>query len=149
MESRIEKIKNHVKENKEVYISVGVSVLFAGITVLIVKRNSDCGIGSVIHGTAKGSPAVPGETSVNALEVNRGGLVLGDSYALNNVSFIFRNRQGPPSWVVRCMETNGIFTSQNSAAIAMDIQPSILSRHLNGLLEDANGYHFERVCLAA
>lgn len=42
-----------------------------------------------------------------------------------------------------------VFTSQNAAAEAMDITKSNISRHLNGLQEDAQGFHFERICLAA
>jgi hypothetical protein len=75
--------------------------------------------------------------------------VLGDGYALNNVSFISANRQGPPSWVVRCLENNMICTSQQAMAQAMDLSSSELSKHLNGVLDTVQGYHFERVCMAA
>lgn len=143
----VEKFKEHVKKYKEAYITAGVSL--AVITCLIVRSRSDFSISRGISVAAKRGPAVPEKTSVNALEVNRGGLVLGNIYALNNVSFISSNRQGPPSWVVRCLETGGIFASQNSAAIEMELSSSELSKHLNGVLDNVQGFRFERVCMAA
>lgn len=151
MKQQIVKMKIHVRKNKKVYIAVGATfvVTVAGITVIIMRSHSDSSIGRGISVTAKRGPAVPGETSVNALEVNRGGLVLGNSYALNNVSFISSNRSGPPSWVIRCLETGKIFSSQNSCANEMELTSSELSKHLNGIMENVNGYHFERICMAA
>ena len=113
------------------------------------NHHSNCNIGRTIGVAAKRAHGVPGKTSVNALEVNRGGLVLGNSYALNDVSFIFSNRQGPPSWVIRCKETGDIFSSQAKAALEMNIEASRISEHLNGVRDSVNGYHFERICLAA
>jgi len=142
-------VKKHVEDNKGFYIGLGIGAAIAGFTFLIMRRYSNCSISPAIGVTAKRAPGVPGKTSINALEVNRGGLVLGDSYALNNVSFISSNRQGPPSWVIRCLETGNIFTSQRAAALAMKLSESHLSEHLNGLKDHIDGYHFERICLAA
>lgn len=98
MNKKIEKIKLHLKENEEIYIGIGIGVtitVVAGITCVIMKKHySNCNIGRGIPVTAKDVPDVPELTSINMQEVNRGGLVLGDSYALNNVSFISSNRQG-------------------------------------------------------
>jgi hypothetical protein len=142
-------VKKHVEDNKGFYVGLGAGVALAGITFLIMRQCSNCSISRAIGVTAKRAPGVPGKASVNALEVNRGGLVLGNSYALNNVSFISSNRQGPPSWVVRCLETGNVFTSQRAAALAMKFSESHLSEHLNGLRDHIDGYHFERICLAA
>jgi hypothetical protein len=68
---------------------------------------------------------------------------------LNNISYISSNRPGPPSWVVRCLETGLIFTSQAKACVEMDITPSDMSKHLNGVQDTARGFHFERICMAA
>lgn len=126
------KITEHLRKHKWKYI-LGVSVIAsAGITTLIMRRcfipyieNSDC---------------IFAQNSVN---------ILGKNVVTNNVSYISSNRQGPPSWVVRCLETDQVFTSQNAAAKSMGISIKDLSQHLNGLHEHANGYHFERICMAA
>jgi hypothetical protein len=74
---------------------------------------------------------------------------MGDGAVMNNVSFISSNRQGSPSWVVRCIETDEVFTSQRKAALALDIPQSELSQHLSGRLDSAHGRTFERICMAA
>ncbi len=68
---------------------------------------------------------------------------------LNSVSFILSNRQGPPSWVVRCKETGDIFASQNSAANGMNLPANEISKHLNGVMDTVRGFTFERICMAA
>jgi hypothetical protein len=44
----------------------------------------------------------------------------------------YARKQGPPSYVIRCIETGEIFTSQAEACRQLGIDPSRLSRHLNG-----------------
>ena len=83
------------------------------------------------------------------VEAQRDSIVLGKNATLNQVSYFASERQGPPSWVVRCIETGNVFTSQRSAAFAMEISESNISRQLNGLKDQADGYHFERLCMAA
>jgi hypothetical protein len=129
---RYEKFKLHVKENKKVYIAFGGGVAFAGITCLIVRGVAPRPISSSVTGAA-------GSNVIGA----------GKKVVLRNVSFFAANRQGPPSWVVRCLETGDVFTSQRAAALALGIAETNLSKHLNGLLQHAQGYHFERICLAA
>jgi hypothetical protein len=84
-----------------------------------------------------------------AVTAKRGIAVLGKKVVMNNVSYISANRQGPPSWVVRCKETGEIFSSQHAASLMMNITASKLSKHLNGELPHAHGWHFERICMAA
>jgi hypothetical protein len=38
MNERVEKIKNHVREHKTIYISAGISVGIAGITTLVMRE---------------------------------------------------------------------------------------------------------------
>lgn len=132
MTKRTETIKTHFREHKEAYIVGGVCLSFATITALIMR---DIKSQHISHGS-----------SVTA---KRGISVLGKNVVMNNVSYISAHRQGPPSWVVRCLETDKIFTSQNSAAEAMDLSSSEISKHLNGLMDHVRGFHFERICLAA
>lgn len=125
------KFKNHLTKHKWKYI-LGGTIVVAGITMLITRHRL------VPH--IEYSSNVFAQDSIN---------VLGKNVVTNNVSFISSNRQGSPSWVVRCLETDQVFTSQNSAAKALNISASNLSQHLNGILEHADGLHFERICMAA
>jgi hypothetical protein len=129
MNKQVEKIKNHVREHKVVYISIGI----AGITTLIVR------------GVA--SQRIDRGISVVA---DRGISVIADrSVVTNNVSLISSRRQGAPSWVVRCKETGNIFASQREASEAMNLPASELSKHLNGVMDNVRGNTFERICMAA
>ena len=89
---------------------------------------------------------ISGGISVTA----QGGIsVLGKNVVMDNVSYISSNRKGSPSWVVRCIETDVIFTSQKAAAKAMELSQAEVSKHLNGMMDNVRGYHFERICMAA
>lgn len=129
MGQKIEKIKTHFRENKKTYL-VGIGV--AGITAIIMRGIASQSISRGISVTAE-----------------RGISVLGKKVVMENVSYISSNRQGPPSWVIRCKETNDIFTSQRSAASEMNLSDSEISKHLNGLMDNVRGFHFERICMAA
>jgi hypothetical protein len=129
-------IKNHFEKYKAAYIVGGVSLgIFgvAGITYLITR------------GVDPTQPISHG----NAVTAERGIAVLGKKVVMSNVSYISANRQGPPSWVVRCKETGEIFSSQNAAASAMGLFASEVSQQLLGRKDNAQGFHFERICLAA
>jgi hypothetical protein len=133
MGKRIKKVKVHLRENKAVYISAGITIVtIAGITWTIMRGANAQSISRDVIVTA-----------------GRDAIVTRKKIVLHGVSFISSDRQGPPSWVVRCKETGAIFTSQRAAALAMGITESNLSRYLNGLQDSAQGYTFERVCLAA
>jgi hypothetical protein len=129
IKSKLKKVRNHIEENRDVYILGGI---FAGITFLIVRNVASQPISSSVTGTA-GSSVTGTRNKV----------------VMNNVSYISANRQGPPSWVIRCKETGDVFTSQRIAASEMSISETNISKQLNGLQEDAQGYHFERICMAA
>jgi hypothetical protein len=51
--------------------------------------------------------------------------------------------------VVRCIETDEVFTSQKKAALTMNIPQTELSQHLRGLRDTVHGRTFERICMAA
>lgn len=129
---RIEIVQHHFKEHKKFYIGVGAGIALAGITAPIVRGVFHLPISRGISVTADRSIAVVGKKVV-----------------MNNVSCISANRQGPPSWVVRCKETGAIFTSQRSAAMEMGLHQDELSSHLNGRRDHVRGNHFERICMAA
>jgi hypothetical protein len=123
--------KEHFEKHKAKY-AFGGGVIFAGITCYIVRDVISQPISRGIAVTAEGGIAV-----------------LGKRVVMDNVSYISAERQGPPSWVVRCKETGDIFTSQSAAAREMNVSASELSKHLNGVRDHVDTYHFERICLAA
>lgn len=127
-------LKKHYKKYRTVYIICGTAIVSAGITYLIMRDEH-----------IRRTIGVPAQSTIGVLGEN----VKIKNSTLNTVSYIYADRQGPPSWVVRCLETGAIFTSQKSAALEMNIPADHLSNHLNGTRDHVNGYHFERICLAA
>lgn len=129
---KLDQTKTHVKKHQVAY-SFGAGVVVAGFTCIIMRDvRSFESIGRGIAVTAE-----------------RGIAVLGKKVEMNNVSYFYSNRQGPPSWVVRCLETNDIFSSQSAASKYLGLTASELSQHLNGRKDHVLGYHFERICMAA
>lgn len=122
----VNRFKAHVGRHKTAYI-VGSLVVVAGVTYLVTRKLSS--------GTAN--------DNVNVRAFN----FLSNHPSI--VTVIENGRQGPPSWVVRCLETGEIFTSQRMAALLNGINQSDLSQHLNGLHENVKGLHFDRICIAA
>lgn len=136
MNSRVEQAKQHFKDHKTTYV-VGVSCLVAGGVAVFTWY--------MVRGVA--SQRIDRGISVVA---DRGISVIADrSVVTNNVSLISSRRQGAPSWVVRCVETGDIFSSQREAADVMHLPASEISKHLNGTLDHVRGNTFERICLAA
>jgi hypothetical protein len=119
-------IKKHLQDNKEVYIAGATGLLIGGIAIVLCKRY----------------PLALENSSISVKPI-------AFLARQNVVTVIEANRQGSPSWVVRCKETGQIFMSQKSAAEAMGLPASDISRHLNGVLDHARGYTFERICMAA
>ena len=150
-----EKTKKHIKKYKTTYSCITTGVAVATFTCIIMRgRHAENPMGSdrldgesVRSFRDKMSKHIGRGTSVTA---ERGISVLADrSVVTNNVSYISSRRQGGPSWVIRCIETGKIFTSQLNAANEMNLSSSEISKHLNGIMNDVRGYHFERICIAA
>lgn len=125
-------VKKHVVEHKVIYSCAATGVVVATFTYIIMRGIAKPSISRDVIVTT--GPSVTGTR-------NR--------VVINNVSYISANRQGPPSWIIRCKETGDIFTSQHAAALALGITETNISKHLNGLQEHAQGYTFERLCMAA
>jgi hypothetical protein len=126
-------IKTHVMKYKIQYSCGVAGIVSAGITYVIMRGVASQHIGRGISVTAERGIAVLADRSV----------------VTNNVSYISSRRQGPPSWVIRCIETGKIFTSQLAAANEMELPASEVSKHLNGMMDHVRGYTFERICMAA
>jgi len=125
-------IKKQFEKHKLAYSCVATGVVVAGITAIIMRSIASQHISRAIGVTAQRTIGV-----------------LGKNVVISNVSYISANRQGPPSWVVRCKETGNIFASQAKAAIEMGLSKEHISNHLNGTRDNVNGYTFERICMAA
>jgi hypothetical protein len=112
-------IKGHVRKNQTTYVVVAAGVVVVTVTFLVTRR-------------------VYAPTFLRKVVIKDSVIVI-QTYA---------RRQGPPSYVVECVETGAKFVSQHHAAHAMKIDPSTLSRHLNGFTENCGGYHFVRLAMA-
>ena len=121
-----------------------VGTLTAGITWAIMRRgylnaqwgfNADAQWGSSSHVKAKSSPL---------LFANHSSL----SDVGNTTVNIYQGIKGHPGFITRCIDTGEVFSSQKKAADAFGIPEGVLSGHLNGKFDEANGLHFERVFAA-
>jgi hypothetical protein len=129
----IKSLKEHFQKHKRRYLEAAGALGVAGFTCLIMRGVASQHIGCGI--------------SVSA---DRGISVIADrSVVRDNIFLISSRRQGAPSWVVRCLETGGIFPSQLSVAKEMGLSSSEISKHLNGVMDDVRGFHFERIAMAA
>ena len=120
-----DKVKAHVGRHKVAY-TAGTVVVVAGVSFYI--------------GVRLGSARISLDNSATLVGINS---------KLNHTVNVLVERPGPPSWMIRCIETGEEFLSQRSAAFAHGISPVDLSSHLNGYLENVNGKHYVRTGLAA
>jgi hypothetical protein len=112
MNERIEKIKQHFKDNKVVYIvGVGCTTLGAVSTLAIVS-----------------SPLVS----------NR--LIQVLTYKSNQTLEVFIEALGDPGNIIQDTTTGIIYASQNQAAKELGVLPSRISEHLQGKLPNVKGH---------
>lgn len=119
--SKIEKIKNHLKEHKREYL-IGGSCLVGGVLIgAMVKRP--------IYIQANPNIAVNPAITVNPV-VN-----------VNNTMGGYQQK------LVKCLETGQIFESVKAAAEQAGVDSPNMSKHLNGRSGSVNGKHYEIVGL--
>jgi len=107
VESKLDKVKDAVKRNWKPF---AVGVVFTGVTFVVTRRI-----------TLRYFPT-------NAMRINSK-MIFRDSTLYFNT---WARKQGPPSYVIRCVETGQIFTSQAEACRELGINPRSMSYHLNG-----------------
>lgn len=130
------KIKEHFKKHKVAYaFAAGVAV--AGITCAIMRGRYE----ALADGGAYGPKTI--ETSVTMRPLSF------LSKQDNVVNVVARTGRGHPGYLIRCLDTNEYFSSQREAASVFGISETLLSKHLSGKLENAEGYNFERLSFAA
>ncbi len=119
MHKRIEKIRDHVSENKDRYI-VGVCCTVVGGSVMFVVGRSDTGA----------------EIAQKIIQIGF------KNESTNNVVINLVERS-TPSKPVHLVGTNLYFNSLSEAARKTGHHLSQLSKHINGHLPDLNGDVFE------
>lgn len=127
MHPRLDKIKQHVKDNKVTYI-VGVSCVAAGAAV-----------GGVIVYLKLNGVSV--DSSVDVSQV----IAYKSPVTVNNTTIVELVRRGHPGFRVRNVETGEEFASIKRAAEMFGISATTLRRHLAGLVESVDGLKFENL----
>lgn len=140
-------IKEHFEKYKVYYVGAACLVVGVGLAYFTLPIMKKLFISPEMLGTASPEMLGTGEKTVSSFNANV--RFIGDNNHINLQQVISANRQGAPSWVVRCLESGEVYPSQRAAAIANGIAESDLSRHLNGLRDLAENLHFERICMAA
>lgn len=134
----IEKIKAHIKEHKEKYITVGVTVVIsAGITYIIMRRpravldyvGADC----------------PDTESTGLLSFISNKFIIGSRIENQIVTVVEREGRGHPGYRVRDLDTLVEYETQGLYASEINCSPMTVSKHLRGIYPDACGHHAERI----
>lgn len=122
--SNVDQIKKHFKKNKVVYISTacGVGVgLVAGVLISknVVNKTTVAEMKNVVAWK-------PTQITKQVIEVTIEAL-------------------GDPGNVVQDTTTGIIYASQNQAAKALGVSPSMVSQHLSGKFKHVNGHTFTKL----
>lgn len=116
---KFDKVKKHLKSNKQVYVGVVAGAIIGAVTVVVLNRTE----AFVITDSLKLQVLSP---------------------TTNNITTVLE-RRGHPGNIIKCKETGEIFGSQERAADVMGINASNLSRHLRGDMAHVKGYTFENL----
>lgn len=125
MSKKIDKVKKHFSDNKQLYLGIGIgAVVTAAVAYLIIQ----------------------GKDSVDVTAIQKGYTITGDvSNTINQIIEVGISRPGPKSFVIQCLESQKTWPSMRSAAEDLGVNPGKLSSHLNGKFPDVNGLHFEKL----
>lgn len=118
MKQQITKMKNHVRENKKIYIAVGIGIV----------------VGTVGAVALKDSP-----TMVSIKEI-----MTFKWHSPTTVQIIIP-ALGDPGNVVQCIETGTFYASQGQVARDFGVSATNVGNHLHGKIEDIEGFHFKVV----
>jgi hypothetical protein len=119
--TKLDKFKKHLKDNRAVYIALGVGVAIGTVATLVIFKRD-----AIV-------------------------ITINDSFNITNratkTNTVVTNltRQGHPGFKVRCNETGVVFPSIHNAAKSMDMNPSQLSQHLQGKLPHVKDKTFTKL----
>lgn len=130
--TRWERFKSHVERNKQLYILTGVGALLGiagGYTLAKIGEDS----GDVFE--------IDLDAGQDAIAT-----VYGDvDNSENHIHNTTHNYGGYQSKIVKNLDTGEIFESQKAAVESVGADQQMMSRHLDGLYPDLNGFMFERI----
>lgn len=130
-------IKAHVREHKDRYLIGGFSlVVGAGFTALIMRDRH-----AVVGNAASDGPDVATVRSFNFNFLSR------QIESGNVTTVITREGRGHPGYITRWVEEGIDYETQGLAASEQGVDPTVMSRHIRGILPDVNGQHFERIAV--
>lgn len=116
---KIEKIKQHFKDNAKLYIGIGIG---AGVTII--------GAAAYVLLSEKGAKLV-GVRPVQVL-----------TYKSNQVIDIHIEALGDPGNIIQDLTTGTVYASQNQAARELGVDHRRISKHLQGLTDNVDGHKF-------
>ena len=125
--SKIESIKNHVRENKKVYV-IGGTVAAVGVAA---------GVGYIlgVHTTPKNvETLVAPSNTINGL-----------AWKPTQTIEVVVEALGDPGNIVQDLTTGTIYASQGQAAKELGLHPARVSEQIRGLKEHVNGHKFVKL----
>lgn len=121
MGTRIDKVKQHLKDNRNVYIALGAGMLIGGTVVYFVALRNVSQSVTTLQGIAYKSPVT------------------------NNVIQQALPRAGHAGKVFMDQETGEIFMSARKLADSLKVSPQAVRRYLSGDLDALAGRQFNLI----
>lgn len=131
VKAKLKKAKEHIVENREVYIS-GIVCFTVGVAV------------SQFISTTTNTPQVVGGSASNDNDVQVGGDV-NAPITINQNATVVNNFGGRLCKIVKCVDTGEIFETAKAAAKSAGVDPVTMSKHLNGKRDHLFGMTYEVV----
>lgn len=122
-------VKDHVERHKTAYIIGGV-VVIVGAVYIVTRRRYDVRFNY--------APSITEMSNKIKLTGNWKPEIHANLVKINV------NDTGRPGYLVYSVDFDKYFPTQTKTAETFGISNSTLSRHLNGHIPDAKGFHFER-----
>lgn len=125
MTKNLEKVKVHFRDNKKLYIGLGIGFVVGAAGAYILNHTDD---------------------GVQMIE-GRGNNVSLQNIIAKNVTVVTTYLEDRTNYAIpiRCKETGEVFGSINRAADLLDLNAGNISRHLKGDAPHVENLHFEKV----
>lgn len=118
--TRIDRIKNHLSENKVVYISTAAGVVLssAATAAVLMTKKPELVNAKIVQGLALWSPPTI-QIHIEAL--------------------------GDPGNIIQDVESGTVYASQGQAARELGVTPTAISQHLSGKTPHVRGRRFTKL----